>query len=109
LQSDPRTNTALLAASLPAGKKVAPIVCASAEALAVGETVLALGNPEGHTLTVRQGVVSAKREGALQTDAGLGNHNAGGALISLQGELVAIIDGGARDKVEVAFAQRGEQ
>ncbi len=103
------TNSALLKMRLAKGAKVTAIPCGSLAAAAVGDVVLAVGNPEGHALTLRQGVLSAVRGRAVQTDAGVGNHNAGGALVSMRGELLAIIDGGARDLLDVAFARRGEQ
>ena len=63
----------------------------------VGEWVLAIGNPYGHTHTVTQGIVSAlgrTLEGArsefLQTSAGINPGNSGGPLINMSGEVVAI-------------------
>jgi len=63
----------------------------------VGEWVLAIGNPYGHTHTVTQGIVSAtgrSLEGArsefLQTSAGINPGNSGGPLINMSGEVVGI-------------------
>ncbi|MBI5852901.1 MAG: trypsin-like peptidase domain-containing protein, partial [Planctomycetes bacterium] len=55
------------------------------------------------------GVLSARRGASLQTDAPIGNHVGGGALISLDGEVVALADAGVRDRIDVAYAQRGDQ
>jgi serine protease Do len=63
----------------------------------VGEFVLAIGNPYGHTNTVTEGIVSATGrniEGArsdfLQTSASINPGNSGGPLINLDGEVIGI-------------------
>jgi serine protease Do len=66
----------------------------------VGDVVLAIGNPLGVGQTVTMGIISAKGratgvgdgsyEDFLQTDAPINQGNSGGALISLNGELVGI-------------------
>jgi S1-C subfamily serine protease len=66
----------------------------------VGDVVLAIGNPLGVGQTVTMGIVSAKGratgvgdgsyEDFLQTDAPINQGNSGGALISLNGELIGI-------------------
>ncbi|HLU38523.1 MAG TPA: trypsin-like peptidase domain-containing protein, partial [Planctomycetota bacterium] len=109
VHEDDPTNTALLRLRLPPGKQVPAVARGSLASVEVGETVLALGNPEGRALTVRRGVVSAVRGKRLQIDAGIGNQNGGGAIVSLRGELLAVVDGGKVDWVEVAYAHRGEQ
>ena len=69
--------------------------------LAVGQVVLAIGNPLGITETVTHGIVSALNRSvtesagttisnAVQTDAPINPGNSGGALINLQGQLVGI-------------------
>src|SRR5437773_10454989 len=69
--------------------------------LVVGQEVLAIGNPLGITETATKGIVSALNRGvtestgttisnAIQTDAAVNPGNSGGALITLQGELVGI-------------------
>jgi S1-C subfamily serine protease len=70
--------------------------------LAVGEDVLAIGNPLGITQTVTSGIVSALGRsvsegqggatlpGAIQTDAPINPGNSGGALVDLQGEVIGI-------------------
>jgi S1-C subfamily serine protease len=70
--------------------------------LAVGEDVLAIGNPLGITQTVTNGIVSALGRsvsegqggatlpGAIQTDAPINPGNSGGALVDLQGEVIGI-------------------
>ncbi|MBC7797952.1 MAG: Do family serine endopeptidase, partial [Pyrinomonadaceae bacterium] len=66
----------------------------------VGDIVLAIGNPLGLAQTVTSGIISGKGrstgistdsfEDFLQTDAPINRGNSGGALVSLNGELVGI-------------------
>ncbi len=69
--------------------------------LAVGQEVLAIGNPLGITETVTHGIVSALNRSvtestgvtisnAIQTDAAVNPGNSGGALVNLQGQLIGI-------------------
>lgn len=75
-----------------------------AEAMNVGDWVIAIGNPYGFDHTVTVGVLSAKerpitiREGQstrqyenlLQTDASINPGNSGGPLLNLNGEVIGI-------------------
>jgi Do/DeqQ family serine protease len=66
----------------------------------IGDIVLAIGNPLGIGQTVTAGIISAKGrrtglsdgsfEDFLQTDAPINRGNSGGALVSLNGELIGI-------------------
>jgi S1-C subfamily serine protease len=74
-----------------------PIALADINDVAVGDVVLALGNPFGVGQTVTQGIVSAiVRRGVkpiddyIQTDAAINPGNSGGALIDTAGRLVGI-------------------
>lgn len=67
--------------------------------LAVGQTVLAIGNPFGVGQTVTSGIISALGrhglglniyEDFIQTDAAINQGNSGGALVNAQGELIGI-------------------
>jgi serine peptidase DegS len=66
---------------------------------AVGDVVLAIGNPFGVGQTVTQGIISAlgrsglginTYEDFIQTDAAINPGNSGGALIDVQGNLIGI-------------------
>lgn len=67
---------------------------------AVGDVVLAIGNPYNLGQSVSQGIISAlgrnavndfaRRQNLIQTDASINRGNSGGALINSLGELVAI-------------------
>ena len=76
-----------------------PIGIADSDEVAVGDLVLAIGNPFGVGQTVTSGIVSAvarSRVGItdfdffIQTDAAINPGNSGGALINMRGELIGI-------------------
>ena len=74
----------------------------NSDEVAVGEWVIAIGNPFRLTSTVTAGIVSAlgrqvdiiedrfRVEGFIQTDAAINPGNSGGALVDLQGNLIGI-------------------
>ncbi len=105
LGSDPESDLAVL--TLPRGSYPA-ITIGDAGRLAIGDVVLAIGNPFGVGQTVTQGIVSAtgRRQAGLdtltrfiQTDAAVNPGNSGGALVNTLGQLVgintAIVPGGS--------------
>ncbi|MET0281278.1 MAG: trypsin-like peptidase domain-containing protein [Steroidobacteraceae bacterium] len=70
-----------------------------ADRVAVGDVVLAIGNPLGLAQTVTHGIVSATGraqlgvsvyEDFIQTDAAINVGNSGGALVNTRGELIGI-------------------
>jgi S1-C subfamily serine protease len=97
--TDPSTDLAVLKikeSGLPA------ITIGSSKNVAVGEWVIAVGNPFSLSSTVTAGIVSAKGrrinivedrfpiESFIQTDAAINPGNSGGALVNKNGELVGI-------------------
>jgi len=93
---DPDSDLALLAVD---ARGLTPIEVADVKTLAVGDVVLAVGNPLGVGQTVTQGIVSAigrkgiginPVENFIQTDAAINPGNSGGALIDTTGRLVGI-------------------
>jgi serine protease Do len=109
--TDPQTDVAVLkieAQNLPA------ITLGDSSQIAVGDAVLAIGNPLGLGQTVTHGIVSAlgrsvpmgnanggypgRYQDFIQTDAAINHGNSGGALVDAQGRLIgindAIIEGG---------------
>lgn len=80
------------------GTTLQTLVLGDSDAVAVGDVVLAVGNPLGVGQTVTMGIVSAKGratggtsfEDFIQTDAPINQGNSGGALVSTRGELVGI-------------------
>ena len=94
---DPETDLAVLRIASDA---VLPAITFSAtDSLAVGDVVLAIGNPFGVGQTVTMGIVSALGrsqlgintfENYIQTDAAINPGNSGGALVDSAGHLVGI-------------------
>jgi Do/DeqQ family serine protease len=96
--SDESTDLALLkieAENLPY------LMFGNSDSLAVGEWVMAIGNPFKLQSTVTAGIVSAKArninilenygvESFIQTDAAVNQGNSGGALVNTSGKLVGI-------------------
>jgi len=94
--SDPETDIAVLQVE---GGPLPAITFGDADALRVGDVVLAIGNPFGVGQTVTMGIVSALGrnqlgintfENFIQTDAAINPGNSGGALIDSAGNLVGI-------------------
>jgi serine protease DegQ len=93
---DPDSDLALLKVDATG---LQPIAIGDVNSLAVGDVVLAVGNPLGVGQTVTQGIVSALGrkgiginpiENFIQTDASINPGNSGGALIDAAGQLVGI-------------------
>jgi serine protease DegS len=94
--ADPETDLAVL--QIPT-TEVPSITFGSSRPLAVGDVVLAIGNPFGLGQTVSQGIISATGrnqlgvnvfENYIQTDAAINPGNSGGALVNAKGELIGI-------------------
>ena len=104
LGSDPGTDVALLQVQ---AHGLIEIAFADVSTVAVGDYVVAIGNPFGIGQTVTSGIVSAlgraginnyNYEDFIQTDAAINLGNSGGALVDMEGNLIgintAIISGG---------------
>lgn len=94
--TDPDTDLAVLKIELD---KLPVIVLGNSDQLAVGDQVLAIGNPFGVGQTVTSGIVSALGrtqlgintfENFIQTDAAINPGNSGGALVDVNGNLMGI-------------------
>ncbi|SDM64109.1 serine pepetdase DegS [Oryzisolibacter propanilivorax] len=94
--TDPETDLAVLRVQLD---KLPVIVLGDSDQLAVGDQVLAIGNPFGVGQTVTSGIVSALGrsqlgintfENFIQTDAAINPGNSGGALVDVDGNLMGI-------------------
>jgi serine protease DegQ len=94
--TDPDTDLAILKISL---ERLPVISLGNSDALAVGDQVLAIGNPFGVGQTVTSGIVSALGrnqlgintfENFIQTDAPINPGNSGGALVDVNGTLMGI-------------------
>jgi Do/DeqQ family serine protease len=94
--TDPETDLAILKVDL---KDMPVITLGDSDALAIGDQVLAIGNPFGVGQTVTSGIVSALGrtqlgintfENFIQTDAAINPGNSGGALVDTNGHLMGI-------------------
>jgi Do/DeqQ family serine protease len=98
LLADERSDLAVL--KIEADTRDLPAIeLGNSDDLAVGDLVLAIGNPFGVGQTVTSGIISALARTQvgisdyqffIQTDAAINPGNSGGALVNMRGELVGI-------------------
>ena len=97
--TDPESDLAVLRVPAEAHLPAIAFASSDANALRVGDIVLAIGNPFGVGQTVTSGIVSALGrshlgintfENFIQTDAAVNPGNSGGALVDTNGSLVGI-------------------
>jgi len=97
---DPSNDIAIVRIDAPADQ-IRPLKLGRSAELAVGQQVVAIGNPFGFERSVTTGVVSALGRtlrasngrmisGIIQTDAAINQGNSGGPLINSQGEVIGI-------------------
>ncbi len=97
---DPSTDTAVLKIDAHA-RALTPLTLGNSDAVTVGDSVYAIGNPFGFTRTLTTGVVSAvqrqieapnslKIDHAIQTDAAINHGNSGGPLIDAAGRVIGV-------------------
>ncbi len=93
--TDPETDLAVIKIEL----EDLPVLPFKLSGNAVGDVVLAIGNPFGVGQTVTQGIISATGrtglgintyEDFIQTDAAINPGNSGGALIDVAGNLIGV-------------------
>ncbi len=97
---DPDTDLAVIQIDVPKeGLTIVPM--GDSDKLAVGQKVLAIGNPFGLDRTLTTGVISGLQrpiraendrpiEGAIQTDASINPGNSGGPLLDKYGRMIGI-------------------
>jgi Do/DeqQ family serine protease len=112
--SDAGTDVALL--RVMADTDLTEIPLGNSSELAVGDYVVAIGNPFGLGQTATAGIVSAKgRSGVniesfedfIQTDASINPGNSGGALVDIKGRLLGVntaILSGTGGNIGIGFA-----
>ena len=94
--TDPATDIALL--KIEANSDLPHVDWGSSQDLAIGEWVVAIGNPFGLGGTVTAGIVSARSrdinsgpyDDFIQTDAAINRGNSGGPLFNAPGEVVGV-------------------
>ncbi|TWU60627.1 putative periplasmic serine endoprotease DegP-like precursor [Rubripirellula tenax] len=94
--TDPKTDIAVV--KFEGDSNLVAAAIGDSDKMAVGDWVVALGQPFGLESTVTAGIVSAKnrgigitdRENFIQTDAAINPGNSGGPLVNLRGEVIGI-------------------
>jgi serine protease Do len=94
--TDPQTDIAVV--KFDGDNSLTAATLGDSDQTAVGDWVVALGQPFGLEGTVTAGIVSAKnrgigitdRENFIQTDAAINPGNSGGPLVNLHGEVIGI-------------------
>ena len=112
-------DIAVLRGSLSALRALNPDVKAVtvADGYYVGETAIAIGNPEGDGISVTQGIISTEYEEitlemggkyrsyrTLRIDTPLYEGNSGGGLFNLSGELIGITNAGNKEDQNINYA-----
>ncbi len=93
---DAKTDLALI--RIKPDQTLTTLPLGDSEALQVGDSVIAIGNPFGLGNTVTAGIVSAKYrqigqgsyDNFIQTDASINPGNSGGPLLNMHGEVIGI-------------------
>lgn len=97
---DPDSDIAVLRVNVPA-ETLAPVTFGDSDALAVGDSVLAIGSPFGQDWTLTTGIVSGLDRvirglgqfsigGVIQTDAAINPGNSGGPLLNAFGQVIGV-------------------
>lgn len=112
------SDLAVIKVDLPSGVTTIPL--GTMDELAVGQTVVVIGNPFGFEGTLTRGIISALGRTipsqtifsipqAIQTDAAINLGNSGGPLLNLNGDVVGVVDqiettGTSSGNIGVGFA-----
>jgi 2-alkenal reductase len=115
---DLHSDLAVVRVDLPDGVQALPL--GDMNSLAVGQTVVAIGNPFGLSGTLTRGIISALGRTipaltifsipqAIQTDAAINPGNSGGPLLNLNGEVIGVnaqieTNGTSNANIGVGFA-----
>lgn len=115
---DPSTDLAVLKVDTES-RALTPLPLGDSDTVAVGDPVVAIGNPFGLERTVTAGIVSAIQrqitapdgftiDNVIQTDAQINRGNSGGPLLDARGEVIGVNSqietGGAGGNVGIGFA-----
>ena len=98
--SDPSTDLAVLEIDAQA-RALTPLPLGNSDAVRVGDSVVAIGNPFGLERTVTAGIVSALQreitapngytiDKVIQTDAPINHGNSGGPLLNAEGAVIGV-------------------
>lgn len=89
-----REDIDLVVVQIQSGEIFRPVQLGRASELQIGDSVVAIGAPEGLEQSVTQGIVSQFRQmgekKVIQTDASMNPGNSGGPLFNAQGEVIGV-------------------
>ena len=81
--------------SIDSSRTFTPIAVGDSDEVRVGAEVIVIGFPLGSALgsepTVSVGIISAKRDDRLQTDASINPGNSGGPLLDMFGQVIGVV------------------
>src|SRR5204862_688409 len=97
---DPSTDVAVLQVKARS-RALTPLELGDSDAVRVGDSVVAIGNPLGEDRSITAGIVSALQrriyapngapiDHAIQTDAALNHGNSGGPLLNTRGRVIGV-------------------
>lgn len=86
------------------GSGLPAVTTGNSDTAQIGEAVVAIGSPLGLQNTVSTGIISARRDGYLQTTAPISHGSSGGALFNMMGEVVGITSAGMEEGANLGFA-----
>ena len=118
--TDPSTDVAVLKVDAHS-RALTPLRLGNSDAVHVGDSVVAIGNPLGYERTVTTGIVSALQrviqapntysiDHVIQTDAALNKGNSGGPLLDARGDVIGVnsqiatANAAAQGNVGIGFA-----
>ena len=118
--TDPSTDIAVLQVDAHS-RALTPLPLGDSDAVRVGDSVVAIGNPFGYDRTVTTGIVSALQrviqapnsysiDHVIQTDAALNKGNSGGPLLDARGNVIGVNsqiaagDSGSSGNIGIGFA-----
>ncbi len=101
---DTRADIAVIKVNV-ASRRLAPVTYGNSDVLAIGQSVLAIGNPFGLEATLTTGIISGLKreiefddgsvlEGMIQTDAAIAPGSSGGPLLTLNGDVIGVNSAG---------------
>jgi S1-C subfamily serine protease len=97
---DPTTDVAVLQVKAQS-RALTPLDLGNSDAVRVGDSVVAIGNPLGEDRSITSGIVSALQrrifapngapiDNVIQTDAALNHGNSGGPLLNTRGRVIGV-------------------
>ncbi len=86
------------------GMALPAVTMGDSDTAQIGEAVVAIGSPLGLQNTVSTGIISARREGYLQTTAPISHGSSGGALFNMMGQVIGITSAGIEEGANLGFA-----